>query len=247
MADEPATTAELAPATGGETISKSELKRRLKAAEKEKEKEAKAAAAAAKAAAEPSKPKAAAAAADEESDPTKYYDTRVASIKSWEAAGINAYPHKFVVTKQIPAFVEQYRDIPTHTVLDSETVAVAGRIFAVRSSSSKLQFYDLHGEGAKIQIMANASLASDLAACVCAGAPCCVSPRWLSVAHLLCSYEWVRDNVRRGDIIGVEGHPGKTKLGELSIMPKRMVILTPCLHMLPKSFYGLKDQETRYR
>ncbi len=61
------------------------------------------------------------------------------------------------------------------------------------------------------------------------------------------SYEWVRDNVRRGDIVGVEGHPGKTKLGELSIMPIRMVILTPCLHMLPKSFYGLKDQETRYR
>jgi len=52
-------------------------------------------------------------------------------------------------------------------------------------------------------------------------------------------------NVRRGDIVGVEGHPAKTKLGELSVVPKRMVILTPCLHMLPKSFYGLKDQARR--
>lgn len=26
-----------------------------------------------------------------------------------------------------------------------------------------------------------------------------------------------------------------------------MRVLTPCLHMIPKSFYGLKDQETRYR
>ena len=60
-------------------------------------------------------------------------------------------------------------------------------------------------------------------------------------------YAWVRDNVRRGDIVGVEGHPGKSKLGELSIIPTKIVILTPCLHMLPKSFYGLKDQETRYR
>jgi len=57
----------------------------------------------------------------------------------------------------------------------------------------------------------------------------------------------VRDNVRRGDIVGVTGSPGKSKKGELSIFPKSMQILTPCLHMMPKSHFGLKDQETRYR
>ena len=138
----------------GEQISKSELKRRIKAAEKEKEKEAKAAAAAAKAAAEPARPAKAAAAADEEEDPTKYYDTRIASIKSWEAAGVTAYPHKFVVSKSIPQFIEQYHAIETGSVVEGETVSVAGRIYALRSSSSKLQFYDLHGEGSKIQARA---------------------------------------------------------------------------------------------
>lgn len=53
--------------------------------------------------------------------------------------------------------------------------------------------------------------------------------------------------VRRGDIIGVTGSPGKTKKGELSIFPKTIKLLTPCLHMLPHLHYGLKDKETRFR
>lgn len=48
--------------------------------------------------------------------------------------------------------------------------------------------------------------------------------------------------IRRGDIVGVNGHPGKTKKGELSIIPKRVTLLTPCLHMLPHLHYGLKDK-----
>lgn len=40
---------------------------------------------------------------------------------------------------------------------------------------------------------------------------------------------------------------GKTQKGELSIVPIEMVLLTPCLRMLPHLHYGLKDKETRYR
>lgn len=36
--------------------------------------------------------------------------------------------------------------------------------------------------------------------------------------------------------------PGKTKKGELSIMPSEMTLLSPCLHMLPHLHYGLKDK-----
>jgi len=35
---------------------------------------------------------------------------------------------------------------------------------------------------------------------------------------------------------------GKTRKGELSIMPSDMVLLSPCLHQLPKLHYGLKDK-----
>ena len=53
--------------------------------------------------------------------------------------------------------------------------------------------------------------------------------------------------LRRGDIVGVVGNPGKTKKGELSVMPTEIQLLSPCLHMLPALHYGIKDKETRFR
>ena len=41
--------------------------------------------------------------------------------------------------------------------------------------------------------------------------------------------------MKRGDIIGVTGFPGKSKKGELSIFARRLEVLSPCLHMLPKN------------
>lgn len=49
-----------------------------------------------------------------------------------------------------------------------------------------------------------------------------------------------------GDIVGVIGHPTRTKRDELSIIPQHTQLLSPCLHMFPKSHYGFKDQEQRY-
>ena len=47
--------------------------------------------------------------------------------------------------------------------------------------------------------------------------------------------------IRRGDIVGVTGNPGRTKKGELSIIPKEVKLLAPCLHMLPHLHYGIKE------
>ena len=54
----------------------------------------------------------------------------------------------------------------------------------------------------------------------------------------------INNKLRRGDIIGVRGNPGKTKKGELSIIPIEMTLLSPCLHMLPHLHFGLKDKVT---
>jgi len=56
--------------------------------------------------------------------------------------------------------------------------------------------------------------------------------------------------IKRGDVIGVKGHPGKSKKGELSIFPVEIQLLSPCLHMLPQKkgdSEAITDQETRYR
>ena len=217
----------------GGDVSKNEQKRRLKLAAKEKAAAEKAAEKAAKAAAAP--PKAAAAggeaaaaaasaAAEEEVDPSKYFENRTRQLAGWAAQGVAAYPHKFQVTMSVPAFVTAFGGVPDGTTLGEVTVSLAGRLMASRAASGKLQFYDLHSEGKKVQIMFKADMAADAAA-----------------------YAFVRDNVRRGDIVGFTGCPGKSNKGELSLFPTSAQILTPCMRMMPKSFYGLVDKETRFR
>jgi lysyl-tRNA synthetase, class II len=139
----------------------------------------------------------------------------------------NPYPHKFHVTRSIVDYISEYGKegrIPAGTKAENVTESLSGRIHNVRASGSKLVFYDLHGEGQKVQIMATQQDASD--------------PDAFVATH---------DLFKRGDIVGVTGIPSRTKKGELSISPKDMVLLAPNLHQLPSAHFGLKDQETRYR
>ena len=66
------------------------------------------------------------------------------------------------------------------------------------------------------------------------------------------SFEAQHEHLRRGDIIGIVGYPGRTapknkiekgEEGELSIFATEVILLTPCLHQLPDEYYGFKDQE----
>lgn len=56
------------------------------------------------------------------------------------------------------------------------------------------------------------------------------------------AFAGVHNSTKRGDIVGVRGHPGKSKNGELSIFPVELQVLSPCLHMLPTDRSGLRDQ-----
>jgi lysyl-tRNA synthetase class 2 len=65
-------------------------------------------------------------------------------------------------------------------------------------------------------------------------------------------FEKQHEHIRRGDIIGVVGWPGRTNpakrdTGELSIFAKEVILLTPCLHMTPSEHFGFKDPEQRHR
>jgi Lysyl-tRNA synthetase (class II) len=67
--------------------------------------------------------------------------------------GPHPYPHKFTVTSSLEDFIEKYSDLPDAQVLENVTLSVAGRVHAIRESGTKLMFYDLRGEGLKIQVI----------------------------------------------------------------------------------------------
>ncbi|XP_010911688.1 lysine--tRNA ligase isoform X2 [Elaeis guineensis] len=241
-----------------EAPSKNALKKELKKKQKEEEKrlkeEEKKKKAAAMTSSQSQKPS---SAEDEDMDPTQYYESRLKALASLKAVGVNPYPHKFLVSMSVVDYVEKYGRLRDGEHLKDVEVSLAGRIMNKRASSSKLYFYDLYGDGVKVQVMADAR-DSDMD-----------------------EVEFARYHagVKRGDIVGICGYPGKSKRGELSIFPKKFIVLSPCLHMMPRQkaapgadndaakknegktpsdvwvpgmtrnpeTYVLKDQETRYR
>ncbi|XP_037050049.1 lysine--tRNA ligase isoform X1 [Bradysia coprophila] len=201
--------------------SKSELKRRQKAEQKEKEKQEKSqnAVTKEKPAEKPAKVN------EEEMSARDFFKLRTAAVAELKQnPETDPYPHKFHVSTALEEFIEKYSNLTDGQTLDDVKLSIAGRIHAIRESSAKLIFYDLRGEGVKLQVMANAKM-------------------YESEEKFLAD----TSKIRRGDIIGINGCPGKTKKGELSIIPTSIKLLAPCLHMLPHLHFGLKDKETRFR
>ncbi|XP_072179703.1 lysine--tRNA ligase-like [Diadema setosum] len=202
----------------------SEQKRREKAAKKAREKEEKAQALAEKQAQEGSGPGAKKKAEDEESlDPREYFKIRSQAVEALKASGDHPYPHKFHVSISLTDFIKRFDHLKPEEIHE-EVITLSGRVHAKRASGAKLIFYDLRGEGLKLQVMSNAR-------------------------YFPSEEEFFKTNekIKRGDVIGVKGRPGRTKKGELSILPSEIVLLAPCLHMLPHLHYGLTNKETRFR
>ena len=95
----------------------------------------------------------------------------------------------------------------------------------IRASGAKLVFIDLEGDSTKIQLF-------------------CSAGNYTGV------FDDIQSTIKRGDIIGVTGQPGRTKTNELSIRPSTIESLSYCMHMLPPKIDGEKNvlnKDTRYR
>ena len=80
-------------------------------------------------------------------------------------------------------------------------------------------FYDIRGDDdQKLQVMARSDNSQDT------------------------TFDKIHEVIHRGDIVGFEGKPGRTKRGELSILPIKSTLLSACLHMLPTRHFGFKDK-----
>jgi lysyl-tRNA synthetase, class II len=100
-----------------------------------------------------------------------------------------------------------------------DSVAVAGRIMAVRNSG---MFLDIQDASGKIQVFCHKDT---------------MSAEELSILELL----------DIGDIIGAHGTIRRTPRGELSVRAKKIEILCKSMLPLPEKYHGLVDIEMRYR
>lgn len=128
------------------------------------------------------------------------------------------------------SFVDEYGSLKPGEHKKDVEIRVAGRVYTKRSSGAKLVFYDIRGAGTKIQIMCQSQEAAGEV-----------------------GFEAQHEHLRRGDIVGIVGYPGRTapknrpNEGELSVFAREVILLTPCLHQIPSEHFGLQDVETRFR
>ena len=184
----------------GERVSKTELKKRIKAREKENKKSE-------RLASRPAPIQKKAHAENEEKEvihmksnlwrsclivrqlnPNQYFEIRSRNIqKLRESQDPIPYPHKFKGNLiAFDRFIEQYKGLKSGEHKEDIEVRVAGRIYNKRASGTKLVFYDIKSNGVRLQIM-------------------CQSQAQTSV-----DFEKQHEHLRRGDIIGVVGYPGRT-------------------------------------
>lgn len=137
--------------------------------------------------------------------------TRIEKLEKLTKKGILSYPAE-----------AGERDLITEAKKkDGKTVAIAGRIMAIRGHG-KIFFMDIADRTDKMQIVCKADVMEELS---------------FSLIELL----------DMGDFVKVTGDVGKTQAGEISVFAKTMTILSKAIRPLPDQWHGLTDIEERYR
>ncbi|MHB1673269.1 MAG: lysine--tRNA ligase [Acidobacteriaceae bacterium] len=150
------------------------------------------------------------------------FDLRREKLKQIEALGHPVYPNSFAATHTLAAIRSEYDSAPGETLeQDRVTVAVAGRIMAIRAQG-KAGFAVLQQNGARLQIYVRMDAVGENA---------------FQLYKLL----------DMGDHIGVSGYLFRTRTGELTIHVDTLTFLSKAMLPLPEKYHGLADVELRYR
>ncbi|MCA1833197.1 MAG: lysine--tRNA ligase [Actinobacteria bacterium] len=147
------------------------------------------------------------------------FQARADKVKALRDAGVDPYPVAFERTHTAKQIKEKYDAIEPETET-GERAAVAGRLMMKRSIG-KLAFGVLRDATGDIQLF-------------------CEKVRLNQDFDLF-------DDLDLGDWVGAEGEIVKTKRGELSVRPDKVVLLGKALRPLPEKWHGLQNVEQRYR
>ena len=137
--------------------------------------------------------------------------------------GIDPYPHSFARThtaKEAVAELEAREKIQPPPQ-DMKTVAIAGRIMAIRKMG-KASFVDIRDGSGKMQLLFHANNLDEAA-------------------------QELFKMLDIGDNIGVEGSLLRTRTGEPTVTVSKFTLLSKSLRPLPEKWHGLSDTEIRYR
>ena len=136
--------------------------------------------------------------------------------------GVNLYSNSFKPANAIQELLPKGKDLgPQEADPGEKNYSIAGRVMAMRKFG-KAAFCTLTDKTGQIQLYIKKDILG----------------------------EEIFETFKKwdiGDIIGVEGILFKTKVGELSVQARKIIMIAKSLRPLPDKWHGLSDVETRYR
>lgn len=142
--------------------------------------------------------------------------------ESLAALGVNLYSNGFKPANAIKELLPKGEGLGPQEKEDGEPLySVAGRIMAMRKFG-KAAFCTITDKSGQIQIYIKKDIVGD------------------EIFETFKKWDI-------GDIVGIEGSLFKTKVGELSVQARSIVMISKSLRPLPDKWHGLSDVETRYR
>lgn len=135
--------------------------------------------------------------------------------------GVNPYPYSYDVKQTAGELQEKYKSLKAEATT-KDKVKIAGRVLT-RRDLGKIAFGTMQDASGKIQVVLQDG----------------ETPKEL--------FEFFAKFIDSGDFIGVEGTIFRTKRGELSVLAKKIELLSKSIAPLPDKWHGLEDKEERYR
>ncbi len=143
--------------------------------------------------------------------------SRHEKLAKLQEQGISPYPYRWDRTHTAAEVIAGFDELSQAKT----EVKVAGRLIS-RRLHGKTQFGHIQDSGGEIQLYLRKDTIGDKA---------------FDQLSLLDT----------GDMVGARGEVFRTRMGEITILVKELVLLAKSLRPLPEKFHGLKDVEIRYR
>lgn len=143
---------------------------------------------------------------------------REKKMEMLEAAGMPAYPVHVKRDETVAGFLHRFTELET----EGREITIAGRIMTIRGHGAIL-FCDLYDGTARSQVIIQKDILDEK------------------------SFQLFADAIDSGDFVSVTGSAFTTKRGEKSLQAKNWVLAAKSLLPLPDEWFGIKDEELRYR
>ena len=145
-------------------------------------------------------------------------------VEELRRSGVEPYFNGFKPAHRAAEIVSRYGSLGAEELerLAGERFSIAGRVMTIRNFG-KSAFFHVADSTGRLQAYLKRDVAGDEA------------------------LAFFKRYVDVGDIVGLEGVLFRTRMGELTLLVERMLLLTKALRSLPEKWHGLKDVETRYR